>query len=148
MYIECSSSTTENGGPKRFGPMKTTKNDLRCVTASITLGWAEGFARSSYRRKYMLKFFRLLSAVEGLSLVILLFIAMPAKYQFGYDFVWLVGMTHGMLWLSYFMLSLLVSHKQSWSVMFWLLVLVASVIPFGFLFLDVRLKRELVLARA
>ena len=96
----------------------------------------------------MLKFFRLLSAVEGLSLVILLFIAMPAKYQFGYDFVWLVGMTHGMLWLSYFMLSLLVSHKQSWSVMFWLLVLVASVIPFGFLFLDVRLKRELVLARA
>ena len=45
-------------------------------------------------------------------------------------------------------LSLLVSHKQNWSVMFWLLVLVASVIPFAFFVLDVGLKRELVLALA
>lgn len=96
----------------------------------------------------MLKSFRMLSLFEGLSLLTLLFIAMPAKYQFGYDFVWQVGMTHGILWLTYVMLSLLVSHKQSWSVIFWMLVLVCSVIPFAFVFLDSRLKSELVLARA
>lgn len=95
----------------------------------------------------MLKFFRILSIIEGLSLITLLFIAMPAKYQFGYDFIWPVGMTHGVLWLAYIMLSLPVSHKQSWSVMFWLLVLVCSVIPFAFLFLDARFKRELAQAR-
>ena len=31
----------------------------------------------------MLKAFRVLSLIEGLSLVVLLFIAMPAKYHFG-----------------------------------------------------------------
>ena len=94
----------------------------------------------------MLKFFRMLSLVEGLSLITLLFIAMPAKYQFGYDFIWPVGMTHGILWLSYVTLSMPVSHKQNWSVMFWMLVLLCSVIPFATFFLDRRLKRELTIA--
>jgi integral membrane protein len=94
----------------------------------------------------MLKFFRLLGLVEGFSLIILLFIAMPAKYQFGYNFVWQVGMTHGVLWLTYVTLSLPVSHKQKWSVMFWMLVLLCSITPLAFLVLDRRLKQELVLA--
>lgn len=91
----------------------------------------------------MLKFFRLLSLVEGLSLVTLLFIAMPAKYQFGQDFVWPVGMAHGVLWLSYVLASLVVSHLQRWSVLVWVGALVSSVVPFGFVLLDRRLKRDL-----
>jgi integral membrane protein len=94
----------------------------------------------------MLKFFRLLGLVEGFSLIILLFIAMPAKYQFGYNFVSQVGMTHGVLWLTYVTLSLPVSHKQKWSVMFWMLVLLCSITPFAFFVLDRRLKHEPVLA--
>lgn len=90
----------------------------------------------------MLKFFRLLSLVEGLSLVTLLFIAMPAKYQFGHDFVWPVGMAHGVLWLSFVLASLVVSHLRGWSVAAWLLALLCSVLPFGFVLLDRRLKRE------
>ena len=96
----------------------------------------------------MLKTFRMLSLIEGISLITLLFIAMPAKYQFGYDFVWQVGMTHGLLWLAYVTLSLPVSHKRSWSVMFWMLVLLASIVPFACFFLDSKLKQELVLAKA
>lgn len=92
----------------------------------------------------MLKLFRMLGFIEGLSLITLLFIAMPAKYHFGYDFLWPVGMTHGVLWLAYSFLSLMVSHKQNWSVMFWLLVLLSSVTPFGFFFLDAKLKNEAV----
>lgn len=91
----------------------------------------------------MLKFFRLLSLVEGLSLLTLLLIAMPAKYQFGYDFIWPVGMTHGVLWLAFVLASLVVSHVQRWSVLAWAGALVCSVVPFGFLLLDRRLKREL-----
>lgn len=91
----------------------------------------------------MLKTFRMLSLAEGLSLIVLFFIAMPAKYQLGYDFVFPVGMTHGILWLSYVTLSLAVSHTQKWPVTTWLLVLFASVIPFAFLMVDARLKREL-----
>ena len=94
----------------------------------------------------MLKFFRLLSLVEGLSLITLLFIAMPAKYQFGHDFVWPVGMAHGVLWLAFVLASLVVSHVQRWSVLAWLLALVCSVLPFGFILLDRRLKREIAAA--
>ena len=96
----------------------------------------------------MLKTFRTLSLIEGASLVTLFFIAMPAKYQFGYDFVWQVGMTHGLLWLAYVTLSLPVSHKQNWPVMFWMLVLLASIIPFACLFLDNKLKQTPILAKA
>jgi integral membrane protein len=96
----------------------------------------------------MLRFFRLLSLVEGLSLIVLLFIAMPAKYQFGHDFVGPVGMTHGLLWLAFVLVSLVVSHLQRWPVTGWLLALVCSVLPFGFLLLDRRLKREMVQAVA
>ncbi len=96
----------------------------------------------------MLKTFRTLSLIEGLSLLTLLFIAMPAKYQFGYDFVWQVGMTHGVLWLAYVTLSLPVSHKQNWSVMYWMMVLLASIVPFACFFLDRKFKQELALAKA
>jgi integral membrane protein len=96
----------------------------------------------------MLKFFRLLSLVEGLSLVTLLFIAMPARYQFGHDFVWPVGMAHGVLWLSFVLVSLVVSHLQRWSVLAWAGALACSVLPFGFVLLDRRLKRELQAAPA
>ena len=83
----------------------------------------------------------MLSLIEGLSLITLLFIAMPAKYQFGYgEAAFYVGMTHGILWMAYFTLSLMVSHNQKWSVMFWLVALIASVTPFGCFFLDRKLK--------
>ena len=91
----------------------------------------------------MLRSFRLLSLIEGLSLITLLFIAMPAKYQFGHDFVWPVGMAHGVLWLAYVVMSLAVSHVLRWSVLAWGLALLCSVLPFGFLWVDARLRREL-----
>jgi len=91
----------------------------------------------------MLNIFRKLSLIEGFSLIVLLFMAMPAKYHFGFfDIVWHVGMVHGLLWISYFIASLVVSHKQNWSVGFWLVVLFASVIPFACLLLDQKLKEE------
>lgn len=91
----------------------------------------------------MLKTFRLISIIEGLSLITLFFIAMPAKYYFAaFDIVWQVGMTHGLLWMSYVVLSLVVSHKQGWSVVFWMIVLVASVVPFACFFLDKKLVKQ------
>lgn len=90
----------------------------------------------------MLQSFRILSLIEGLSLLVLLFVAMPAKYQFGHDFVWPVGMAHGMLWLSFGVFSLVLSHVREWSVLAWTGALLCSVIPFGFVVLDRRLQRE------
>jgi len=88
----------------------------------------------------MLKTFRLLSLIEGCSLLLLLFVAMPAKYYFGIpEAVKIVGMIHGILFLSYLVMSLLVSHQEEWPVLFWLLVLFVSVIPFACFILDRKL---------
>ncbi len=96
----------------------------------------------------MLKTFRALSLIEGLSLMTLLFVAMPARYYFGVsDLMFPVGMTHGILWLAYLVMSLTVSHKQGWSVAFWTMILLASVIPFACFVVDSKLKSELKLSK-
>lgn len=93
----------------------------------------------------MLKIFRILSLIEGASLITLLLIAMPAKYHFGaFDIIFYAGMTHGILWLCYIALSLPVSHRHNWSVAFWGIVLTASIIPFACFVLDRKFKDELV----
>ncbi|MBK6758722.1 MAG: DUF3817 domain-containing protein [Moraxellaceae bacterium] len=85
--------------------------------------------------------FRLLSIIEGLSLLFLLFVAMPAKYQFNITgIVPIAGITHGCLWLAYVVLSLVVSHQQKWSVGFWVATLGASVVPFACFILERKLK--------
>lgn len=91
----------------------------------------------------MLKTFRVISIVEGISLIALFFIAMPAKYYFDYpDLVPFVGMAHGLLWLLYVVNSLATSHQEHWSIMFWLLILVLSVVPFGFVIADILMKKK------
>jgi hypothetical protein len=75
-------------------------------------GWV-GFASAARAapppttsRSPVLKSFRLLSLIEGLSLITLLLIAMPVRATLGVDFVWPVGMVHGLLWLAYVLMSL------------------------------------------
>lgn len=96
----------------------------------------------------MLKTFRTLSLIEGFSLITLLFIAMPAKYQFGIDYVWSVGMVHGVLWLAYVLLSLVVSHKEKWSILFWAFALLTSILPFGCFLLERKFRKNMELAEA
>lgn len=91
----------------------------------------------------MLSLFRKVSLLEGLSLVLLLFVAMPLKYQLGQpQYVAVVGMTHGILFLLYLLLSVITSHKARWSVGFWLLTLLCSIVPFAFIWLDGKLKQS------
>jgi len=91
----------------------------------------------------MLDKFRTLSFIEGISLLILLFIAMPTKYYLDIKMVVpVVGSIHGLLFLSYMIISLIVSHQRNWSIIKWLIVFLAGVVPFAYYFLDKMLKRE------
>jgi len=90
----------------------------------------------------MLKAFRILSIIEGLSLVTLLFIAMPAKYQFGVDLVRFVGPVHGFLWLAYLPLLEIVSRRNNWTPALWNFAFITSVLPFGFFFLEKRFRAK------
>lgn len=91
----------------------------------------------------MLAAFRAISVIEGLSLLALLFIAMPAKYYFDNpSLVPLVGMAHGMLWLAYIIMGLMTAQHQKWSVLFWFMTLLLSVVPFGFIVVEWMIRRQ------
>ena len=85
----------------------------------------------------MIKTFRIISYLEGISYILLLFIAVPIKY-YGNDpsFVKLLGMPHGLLFVAYVILSLVSSKKYRWNSKKTLVVLISSVIPFGTFYVD------------
>jgi integral membrane protein len=91
----------------------------------------------------MLRAFRIVSVVEGASLLVLLGIAMPLKY------VWhepaavrIVGMAHGVLFVLFAALLAAVHVAQRSSIMRSLKMFVASFFPFGFVFIDRQLREQ------
>jgi len=84
---------------------------------------------------------RLAAIVEGVSLLILLFIAMPLKYYFGNtEVVPVVGMTHGILFIVFVALSSFVCQQKDWSEKFFILVVLSSMVPFATFLMDRKLK--------
>lgn len=90
----------------------------------------------------MLNTFRILSLIEGLSLIALLFIAMPAKYQFGIDLVKIIGPIHGFLWLAYLPMLDITNRQQKWPSSLLNIAFITSIIPFGCFYLEKRLKNQ------
>ena len=88
----------------------------------------------------MLNFFRVASVLEGFSYLAILCVTLGFISR---DFVFVIGMTHGVLFFLYFLLSLLTSHNQTWSVVVWVLVLLAAIIPFAFVPVEMFLQKEL-----
>lgn len=80
----------------------------------------------------MLTLFKLISILEGASYLLLLFVGVPLKYWGQNDIlVKLLGMPHGILFMAYVVLGLFIRSKMNWDVKTTLIVLVASVVPFG-----------------
>jgi integral membrane protein len=82
--------------------------------------------------------------LEGLSFVLLLFLAMPLKYWAGMPMaVRIVGMAHGLLFVAFIASLFDVALKRGWSPARWGLAFVASLVPFGTFAFDRSLKREM-----
>lgn len=85
----------------------------------------------------MIKLFRGISLLEGLSLLALLFVAMPLKYIWGNpEYVKIVGMAHGLLFVAYILFAIMTKFELNWKSKTLLIVFVASVIPFGTFYVD------------
>lgn len=79
----------------------------------------------------MVKLLRLVSFLEGLSFLILVGIAMPLKYKFNQPFlVQYAGMAHGVLFVGFIVLLLVVCQVKQWSLKVFILGLIASILPF------------------
>ena len=86
---------------------------------------------------------RSVAFLEGISYVVLLFVAMPLKYLAGQPMaVRVVGLLHGILfmWLMFLLFEGVSSRgrPRSWA----LRIGIASLLPFGTLVLDRRLREE------
>jgi len=85
----------------------------------------------------MIKLFRGISLLEGLSLLALLFIAMPLKYIWGNpEYVRIVGMAHGLLFVAYILFAVMTKFELNWKAKTLFIVFAASVIPFGTFYVD------------
>ncbi|HTJ47944.1 MAG TPA: DUF3817 domain-containing protein [Cyclobacteriaceae bacterium] len=81
---------------------------------------------------------RLLGILEGLSLLVLIFIAMPVKYMLGNPaLVKSIGPVHGVLFIFFVINAITVGVEYKWKFteVTWKVVL-ASFIPFGTFYID------------
>lgn len=91
----------------------------------------------------MKKIFRIVSVLEGVSYLLLLFIATPIKYFAGNDqFVKMLGMPHGLLFIAYVVLAIMMKYELNWKPKTFIIVLAASVIPFGTFYIDRKYLRD------
>ena len=85
----------------------------------------------------MIKLFRLTALLEGISYILLLFIAVPIKYLWDDPtYVKLLGMPHGILFLGYILLSILGWNRYKWANIDFFIISIASLIPFGTFYID------------
>lgn len=85
----------------------------------------------------MINFFRIISFFEGISYLLLLFIAVPLKYFYGDEFlVKILGMPHGILFILYIFFSVILKNKMNWNIKQTIEIMIASIIPFGTFYID------------
>ena len=89
-----------------------------------------------------LKRFRFMGLLEGSSLLILLFLAMPLKYFFGFpEAVRVVGSIHGFLFVSYCLVIAYMTFVVKWPFKYSVIAVIVAFIPFGNIIFDQRLKK-------
>ena len=81
--------------------------------------------------------FRIVAFLEGLSYLLLLFIATPIKYiQDNPEYVKMLGMPHGILFILYVILAFVIKPEMKWDNKTFGIVLLASIIPFGTFYVE------------
>ena len=92
----------------------------------------------------LLKIFRIIAFLEGLSYVLLLFIAVPIKYlNNDPSYVKMLGMPHGLLFMGYIALAIVLRTDNQWIKNNFFMVLMTSVIPFGTFVVEKKLNKTI-----
>lgn len=101
-------------------------------------------SQTSTNGRSALQILRVVGLLEGLSFVVLLFVAMPLKHLWHMPTpVRVIGSAHGLLFVAFVGSFYRVATERSWPTARSALVFVASLLPFGTFVLDRSLKREL-----
>ena len=85
----------------------------------------------------MIYIYRLIAFLEGVSYILLLFIAVPIKYLLNEAlYVKILGMPHGILFILYILFSIIAKIKYNWNFRKFLVISIASLVPFGTFYID------------
>jgi len=86
-----------------------------------------------------MKIFRIIAFLEGVSYVLLLFVATPIKYLLENDvYVKVLGMPHGVLFLIYLGLAIFIKSMLNWDMKTFLIICIAAFLPFGTFYIDLK----------
>jgi integral membrane protein len=86
--------------------------------------------------------FRMVALTEAISYLALLVATFVKRVIEGPDLVPVLGPIHGILFLAYVLLTLLVRDEQGWTLGQTLIVLIASAIPFGAFVVNARMVHD------
>lgn len=118
------------------------QSSQQLVFAIVTICATLLFYRHEKDLGMNIKTLRWVGFLEGISFLLLLFIAMPMKYMFDNPIlVKYVGMGHGVLFIAFLVVLFVVCEKQKWSLKMFILGLIASILPFGPFVFDAKLKK-------
>jgi integral membrane protein len=91
----------------------------------------------------MIRFFRFVALVEGITTLALFLIAMPLKYGVGNPvLVPPVGLIHGIAFLIYVLVMVVAMRRRGFSAREWMRTALAAFVPFGTFLNDPMLKRK------
>ncbi|GAA4271835.1 DUF3817 domain-containing protein [Aquimarina gracilis] len=87
--------------------------------------------------------FRIISYLEGISYLLILFVTMPLKYLFESPQPnKVIGMAHGFLFLAYIVFAFVIKPEKHWNNKTLGIVLLCSIIPFGTFWMDKKYLKD------
>ncbi len=87
----------------------------------------------------MLRLFKLTAILEGISYILLfanMLLLKPSNLELYKQLLYPIGMSHGVLFVGYIGLAIILKKTMQWNYISFLIILLASLLPFGTFYVD------------
>ena len=87
----------------------------------------------------MLRIFKLTAILEGISYILLfanMLLLKPSNLELYKQLLYPIGMSHGVLFVGYTGLAIILKKTMRWNYISFLIILLASLLPFGTFYVD------------
>ncbi len=87
----------------------------------------------------MIKIFKTVAILEGISYLALfanMLLIKPNNLEFYHQLLYPIGMSHGLLFIGYLLLAILIRKSQNWNLFKFGIVLLASLLPFATFYIE------------
>lgn len=93
---------------------------------------------------HMTRLFKIIATLEGISALVLFFVAMPLKYIWHMpEYVRVAGMAHGLLFTIYIIIATMLKSELKWSFKKYLIICLCSIPPFGTFYMEWKYLRNI-----